>query len=119
MITLVVVGILAAVAYPSYRESVLAGRRVDGQGALLQVAQRLERCFTQYNAYDDEDCPVSLPVTSPEGFYEIDAEDLEAEAFTLTATPQGTQADDAHCATLSLTNTGERDASGTDSARCW
>jgi type IV pilus assembly protein PilE len=119
LIAVVIVGILAAIAYPSYRGSVVAGRRSDGQGTLLQAAQRLERCFTQFNAYDDEDCAVSFPIASPEGFYEIDTEELTAEAFTLTATPQGTQADDTQCATLSITNTGERSASGTDAARCW
>lgn len=119
MMVVAIVGILAAVAYPSYRESVLGGRRSDGQSALLRVAQRLERCFTQFNAYDHDDCPVVLPSASPEGYYEVSAQSLTEDAFTLLATPQGAQADDTTCRTLSLSSAGARGAAGSNPSRCW
>lgn len=121
MVVVVVVGILAAIAYPSYREHVSRTRRTDGVSALLNVAQRLERCFTQFNAYNNAGCPVldSLPMDSPETFYRIAfAEAPTATAYRLSATPQGPQAGD-RCGTLTLTHTGERGVSGDANARCW
>lgn len=44
MITVVIIGILAAIAYPSYQEQVRKSRRADGM--LMQTAQELERCYT-------------------------------------------------------------------------
>ena len=124
MIVVAIVGILASIAYPSYRENVNSGRRSDGQGALVNVAQRLERCFTQFNAYDDARCSVANDLTSdglesPDGFYLITAAFPDGTRFTLSAAPQGPQTADTRCGTLTLTHSGARNASGTQPDRCW
>lgn len=51
MITVAIVGILASVAYPSYRSSVLKGKRAEGRAALLDLAQQQERYMTQNGSY--------------------------------------------------------------------
>ena len=51
MITVAIVGILAAIAYPSYQEYVLRGKRGDAKTVLLEAAQFLERNFTEANSY--------------------------------------------------------------------
>lgn len=51
MIVVAVIGILAAVAYPSYTESVLKGRRAQGRTALAELLQQQERYMTQNNCY--------------------------------------------------------------------
>ncbi len=120
MIVVVIVGILVAIAFPSYTENVNSGRRADGQGALVNTAQRLERCFTQFNSYAAAGgCGIVFPIASPEGFYQITAPARTATTFTLLATPQGPQVNDTRCANLSLTHTGVRAASGTVPGRCW
>ena len=43
MIVVAVIGILAAIAYPSYQESIRKARRADAKSALLDAAQRQER----------------------------------------------------------------------------
>lgn len=119
MVVVVVIGILGALAYPSYREHVDRTRRADGTSALLNVAQRLERCFTQFNAYNNANCSVNLPMSSPQEFYEIDFDEgPTATTYRLIATPQGPQASD-RCGTLTLTHTGERGVGGDAAARCW
>lgn len=118
MIVVGIVAILAAVAIPSYQESVRRGRRADARVAMTNLATRLERCFTQFGAYDAGDCDIASPSDSPEGFYELTV-DREAATWTLTAEPQGAQADDEACGTFTLTNTGQRDVSGTTPERCW
>lgn len=115
MIVVAIVAILAAIAYPSYTRYVEQARRADGKAALLDAAQRLERCHTQTNAYDDEDC--TFAAVSPDGFYAIAATVQQPMTFTLTATPQGAQAN-SPCGTYTLDSDGTR-GSGGDNDRCW
>ena len=51
MITVAIVGILAAIAYPSYQDSILKGRRAEGRAALLNLLQQQERYYTQTGSY--------------------------------------------------------------------
>jgi type IV pilus assembly protein PilE len=89
---------------------------------LMDTAQRLERCYTRFASYvgNDDECNIELPVDSDEEFYVVDSDDRTAFSFTLTATPQGDQTNDAKCAALTLTNAGIQGSSGTaDSDDCW
>jgi type IV pilus assembly protein PilE len=129
MVVMAIIGIIAAIAIPSYRRYLVRANRTDAKTALLQTAQALERCYTNSApyAYDSATCTaaVTLPFTVPSGFYVIDALGGApgAQTFTLTATPQGTQAaDDAQCAVFSLTQSGVQTVSGTLTAtpeQCW
>ena len=69
----------------------------------MQVAQDLERCYTQYSTYNHDSCSVlaSGAVISEQGFYEITAVMPNGSTFTLTATPQ-----DEDATTLTLTHLG-------------
>lgn len=121
MIVVVVIGILAAIAYPSYQSSVRKTKRADGKAQLMETAQALERCYTRFGRYDDGSCSVALPVPSAEGHYAISGE-VNAASFTLKATPQGTQAEDTECGVLVLTQSGaqgSQDSSTTDANDCW
>lgn len=51
MIAVAIVGILAAVAYPSYVEQIAKGKRNECRSGTLQVMQQQERYFSQYNTY--------------------------------------------------------------------
>lgn len=51
MIVVAIIGILAAVAYPAYTDSVLKGRRAQGRAAVAQLLQQQERYITQRNCY--------------------------------------------------------------------
>ncbi|TAM46105.1 MAG: prepilin-type N-terminal cleavage/methylation domain-containing protein [Gammaproteobacteria bacterium] len=51
MITVAIIGILAAIAYPSYQNYVKQTRRSDAQIALTQAANQQERFFTECNHY--------------------------------------------------------------------
>ena len=125
MIAVVIVGILAAIAIPMYSDYVTRSRRADGQATLMQVAQELERCYTQFSKYNDNSCSVVnsgvVSETSDQGFYGISASggNLTESTFTLTATPQNEQADDTDCTALTLTHLGEQSATGDDPDSCW
>jgi len=49
MVTVVIIGILASIAFPSYQEFVKRGNRTEGQAFLSEVAARQERYFAQNN----------------------------------------------------------------------
>ena len=122
MIVIAVIGILAAIAIPAYTQYVERARQADGMDALQNAAQRLERCYSQYGAYNDTNCSVANDVDnggidSPEGYYTITADSMAATSFNLHAAPDsdGPQADD-RCGTFELSNTGVRDAAEND---CW
>ena len=123
MIVVAIIGILAAIAVPMYGSYVEKSRRTDGKAKLMEVAQTLERCYTQFSKYNDNSCSVVnggvVSETSDQGFYVVTASKLDESAFTLTATPQNKQADDTDCKKLTLTHLGEEGATGDDPDSCW
>ena len=87
MITVAIVGILAAVAYPSYVGQIEKGRRAECRGGLLKTMQQQERYFTQLNTYAAFSAgATTAPVSSFSG------ESLARSACTIAATQCGTQA---------------------------
>ncbi|HEY0661784.1 MAG TPA: type IV pilin protein [Lysobacter sp.] len=121
LIAVAIVGILVAVAYPSYEEQVRKTRRAEGKAALNEVASRLERCYTRFNAYDHATCAGIASMTSENGYYQISASAIAASSYTLEAAPRKAQVDDTKCGTLSLTHIGVRSHSGTPPTgyACW
>jgi type IV pilus assembly protein PilE len=125
MIVVVVVGILAAIAYPSYQAQVLRAHRAEGKAELMRYAQSLEQCFTLHNRYDDAACTVlDAPQDSlPSGFYSIAIVNatLTRNFFALTATPQNAQTADVLCGVLGYNSMGAKTSLGAadDAAGCW
>jgi type IV pilus assembly protein PilE len=112
MIVVVIIGILASIAYPSYRAQVMRSHRSDAKVALERAAQTLERCFTNSNPKGYGACPAPN-AGSDNGYYAI-AVNIPAapadQAFTLTATAVGGQLQDAQCRSFTLTDTNVRNA---------
>jgi type IV pilus assembly protein PilE len=132
MIVVAIIGILAAVAYPSYQESVAKSRRADAQRALVEAEQYMRRYFGAKDTYKDAALPDALSKSPREGsasytiaLIESDAVVAKATAestFTLRATRTGTMAAD-RCGDLSVTHTGSKtlsnNATGTTVADCF
>ena len=116
VVVVLIIGILASIAYPTYTRHVDNTRRSDGQVALLETAQRLQRCFTVENDY--EACDDRIPDESPDGYYTISSPTLETSRYTLQASPTGVHAND-RCANLTLTHAGVRGSSADDPEDCW
>lgn len=123
-IGLVVVALLTAMAYPSYSAHVARTRRADAKQALLDVAQRLERFYTERGTYAGATLGGTSGLytdTSPAGYYKLAIATQTADGFTITATPQGAQSGDA-CAAFGYNQLGEQSVSkdATLSAgKCW
>ncbi|PMR74285.1 type IV pilin protein [Billgrantia endophytica] len=111
MIAVAVIAILAAIAIPNYQNHVRNARVTDGQSKLLEMAGRLERCYTATHSYAN--C-LSLPVDSEEKFYTISFSGTPtASTFTLRASAN--ISGQVKCAWLEVDQTGERDSDND----CW
>jgi len=121
MIVVVIIGILAAIAYPSYREQAIRSNRSEAKVAIEQRAQALEKCFTRYMAYNNAACDgLKTAQLTPHGYYSVAAAVPNASQYTITATPQGGQTADTKCLNLTLDEAGLRGKSGSAPVEsCW
>lgn len=120
MITVAIVGILAAIAYPSYQEYVLRGNRAEGMAMLSDAAARQERYFSQNNTYADTVEDLGMDEDSSHDLYRLSIADATTTTYSLTATAIGIQAGDSKCGNLGLDQAGEKSASGSeDASYCW
>lgn len=117
MIVVAIIGILAAIAYPSYDEYVKRGNRAEGQAFLNEVAARQERYFSQNNAYItsvDDISKLGLSKSSSEtGKYTLSIGKDKDNDYTLTANQQF---NDTKCGNLSLNALGHKGANGKTTA---
>lgn len=122
MIVVAIVGILAAIAYPSYVDSITQSRRADAKTTLLDIAQRIERFYSENHTYANVAASVGgATQTSPDGWYTINIVST-ASTYNLTAVPQNAQANDTGCQTFTYNNLGQEGVTNgaTFSAdRCW
>lgn len=133
LIVMVIVGILASIAYPSYRDYITRARRSDGKTALLMLANRMEHYYSEHHTYQTatintgNNTDVLSSPLSPEGWYRLSITNATATAFSLQATPIGVQAThDTLCQTLTLNSIGAQGitagSGGTPTgtaAQCW
>ncbi len=122
MIAVAVIGILTAVALPSYRQHVANSRRADARAAILSLAQVMERWYTERGTYVGATVGASgiYPSASPQGYYTMSISAQDATTFTISAAPAGAQTGDA-CGSYTYTQAGERGVSGGSRtvAQCW
>jgi type IV pilus assembly protein PilE len=122
MITVAIVAILAAIALPSYQRYVVRTGRTEARALLVEIAARQERFRYGNPGYATTLQGLGFPAGALESEnrrYEITmAADLTT--FTLTAERRNSQVVDALCGDLTLTNTGVRGRTGTDTIpNCW
>ena len=100
MIVVVIIGILAAIAVPSYQNYVRESRRTTAQGQLVELSTKLERFYSDNNTYvgfplgDDggDMFPDHLPSDVPHANRTYDlAINTTATTYTITATPTADQ----------------------------
>ena len=133
MIVVAIIGILAAIAYPSYTAYVAKGRRSEAQTALMENAQFMQRYYAANGAFDRRmgdvapdgadatRLPADMRVSPRTGgtLYSV-AVATTRTTFTLTATPEGSMASD-RCGNLTLDHTGRKGVSGSGATirECW
>ena len=138
MIVVAIVGILAAVAYPAYTDSVAKGKRAEARAAVMDLLQQQERYFTQMNTYET----FSLGATGAlpfKGFSAVSggqpgsshllgarecslvagARPTKQECIEVFAEPQSGVFTDPMITSMAIDTQGRRTCTGTQIDRCW
>lgn len=117
MIAVAIIGILAAIAVPSYGDYVVRSNRTEAQRELVRFANLQEQYYIDFRAYASDLTKLGAsknPFLTESGLYSIKASS-ENGGFTLTAAPLGSQKSrDKKCQTISITSAGKRQPDG-----CW
>lgn len=121
MIVVAIIGILAAIAYPSYERHAAKTRRNAATACLSQYASFMERYYTSNLNYDIPNWPALG--CSTEGdmvrYYSFPAPTIGAglRTYTISAVPTTSQAaKDGGCGTLTLNQAGARSPT---TNTCW
>ena len=126
MITVAIIGVLGAIAYPSYQDSVPKSRRAEGRRAMMEVLQQQERYMTQNNTY------LAFADTATSSVFKNFSGDSKAKAsywigsracsgdikicVEVFGTPKYTDPD---ITELTITSTGVKSCTGTKTSVCW
>ncbi len=121
MVVVVVIGILTAFAYPSYRQYVAKAKRNEAKAALLQIATMQERVYLRERSYTTDMAKLGFPVganfLTDSSSYIVNVTAATPAAFSATATYQKGDAEAGKCATFSINGVGLK--TSTPATDCW
>jgi type IV pilus assembly protein PilE len=124
MIVVAILGIIAAIGYPSYQDQVRKSRRAEGMGELMELADRMERHYADLGTYDQADgtnmtAAAIFRSTTSNGYYTLSVVgDTDNVSYTIEATPttKGKQNKD-ECSKFTLDSLGIKTSTPAD--KCW
>ena len=133
LIVVVIIGILAAFAYPSYTQYVVDTKRTAATSILFQIADRQQQSFMDNKTYaadltnlgfaanplvvGDDGRP--LTASDTQSVYSVALSDVAVTTYTITATPlHGQLARDTECGALTLNQAGTKGSAG-PVEDCW
>jgi len=118
LIVIAVLGVIVAIGYPSYQEQVRKARRAEGMGELLEMADRLERRYSDQGTYAGITADVLYSIDTADdmrpttnGHYKLNIVSADAIEFEIRAIPQGNQTKD-KCHTFVFESDGKRYVTG-------
>lgn len=125
MITVAIIGILSAIAVPSYNSYVTNSRRNEAKNSLLELGQFMERHYTANSSYfvsgasmTAADLPFdSVPKDGGTAYYTITVNSNNSNEYDLTLTPTGVMSGD-NCGNYTLDQTGTHTPSAANTT-CW
>ncbi len=121
LIVVVIISILAAIAYPNYREYMTRAKRTEAKAALLQIATQQERFYLQNNSYTQDLLVLGFATTpnftTDSESYVINVGAADANNFTATATFQLGGDEAGKCLTFQIDGRGAKTSA--PDTNCW
>ncbi len=120
IVVIAIVGILAAIAIPSYQDSIRKSRRKAAAACLIEQAVFMERFYTTNLRYTGAVLPGVGCTVDLNNFYAIGLNGVpNATTYAISAIPTAAQPD-ALCGTLGINQAGQKSETGTGTAAdCW
>ncbi|WP_371186424.1 type IV pilin protein [Thalassotalea maritima] len=127
MIVVAILGIIAGIAYPSYVDHMQKARRSDAQAALMGLAMAQAKYRIQCPQYasslaSSNDCTngtLKAPQSSENSYYQLSVSSASGNAYTLTASAQGVQANDSVCTAITFTVNASNPNGVKAPEQCW
>ena len=121
MIVVVVVSILAAIAFPNYQEFVARAKRNEARAALLRLATNQERFYLNNNTFTTDLTALGFGTTptwdTETGYYRILVTAADASNFRATATYLQPGSEAAKCRTFIIDGRGVKTSD--PDTNCW
>ena len=120
MVVVVIIGLLASVAYPNYRDFVSRAARNEAKAALLQIATNQERFYLQNSIFTTDMTQLGFdesPFTTDSGAYQVVVTAADAANFTATATYLLGDREAGKCLTFDIDARGIKTSAPLDD--CW
>lgn len=119
MVAVVVLGIILAIAYPTYTDFVERSRRSEATEALQNLSTLQEQYYNDNKAYTGNLSDLGMPVNTENDYYQLSIPagatvDGTLQSYTLRANAIGAQASDTECATIQLNSDGDKTP-----GNCW
>lgn len=124
LVAMAIIGILAAIAIPSYTSYILKSHRAAAITAVMDLASRQARYYTIRNAYSTSMTDLGysadpMPVGSPDApTYNLSVASADGSHFVVQAAPAGKQTGDV-CGTYTYSDLGIKDISAGTVKECW
>jgi type IV pilus assembly protein PilE len=131
MITVAIIALVSAIAFPSYTSFIARGKRADARGQLMQAAQFMQRFYSANDNFANTRSGQTAQDAMPSNLQRAPADGVQqysltvsatTSAYTLTMAPlAGTAMANDPCGSFIVTSTGVRDVTGATKSRdeCW
>lgn len=119
LIVVAIIGILAAVAYPSYQSYAYESRRTDAYTAILRIQLAQENWRANHSSYTNDlgSTGLNTATTSSESYYTLSVSGASATGYKITASATGAQSGDSSCRKIELTKS--TSGENRSPASCW
>ena len=122
MIVVVIIGILAAIAYPNYREFVARAKRTEARAALLKIATNQEKYYLQNNIFTTDLTDLGFnasPYTTDSGTFSVTITSADASNFTTQADYLPADAEKLKCERFTIDARGQKRSLPDPPGDCW
>lgn len=121
MIVVVIIGLMATISYPLYRDYAARAKRVEAKATLLQIAQEQETFYLSNNSFTNDMTDLGFSsssnyITDSES-YSVSVTAADAGNFTATATYRFDDSEKSKCETFTIDGDGVK--SSTPDTDCW